>query len=267
MGRSSVRRGQDPYRRRGHRRACRIVSLALLLSAPSAAPASASTVPVTAMSTVNWSGYALAGNDFTGVTGTFNVPAPPKSAACLQQTGVWVGVDGLDDHDLLQAGIAETGLTQAAPTDWPSPGFPGVVCSGRVQVYAWWEDLPSQSVRLGIPVNVGDKVSVSIFEMSPGWWAMTVHDLTSGLAYFRSQPYAGPQSSVEWVVEAPAVLGLVTDPVPFSAVTFAHVGAQGQASDLVRLRSGSKGKFSSDPRAVVSTADLMRHGFTVRYAA
>ena len=242
------------------------MGLALLLSVSAAVPASASTVPVTSMSTLNWSGYALAGRDFTGVRGTFNVPAPPKSALCLQQTAVWVGVDGVGNHDLLQAGVSESGFVVPASQGSAPWAGSSLICTGQVEVYAWWEDLPSQPVRVGLPVKVGDRVSVSIFEMSPGWWALAVHDLTAGRAFFLSQPYAGPQAWVEWVVEAPQVMGLVTDPVPFSTVSFGYLGAEGQASDLVRVSFRSKGRFVSSPGVVVSTAQLMRRGFQVRWA-
>ncbi len=47
-----------------------------------------------------------------------------------------------------------------------------------------------------------------IFEISPGWWAVAVHELTIVRALFLSQPYDGPQASVEWVVEAPQVMGM-----------------------------------------------------------
>ncbi len=150
--------------------------------------ASASAVPLRTISTTNWSGYGLAGSGFAGVTGTFNVPAPLKSASCLEETAIWVGVDGVRNHDLLQAGIAETGFTQAGPPDWPLAGFSGVNCSGQVQVYAWWEDLPSAPERVDLPVKVGDRVTVSIFKMSPGWWALAVHDLTAKQSFLLAQP-------------------------------------------------------------------------------
>lgn len=239
-----------------------LAGLALLVSVPPAAPPCA--VRVSAMPTLNWSGYALAGSDFTGVTGTFNVPVPTGSASCVQQTAIWVGVDGLDNHDLLQAGISESGFVLPASQSSPPWAGGSVVCTGRAEVYAWWEDLPSQLVRVGLPVKAGDKVSVSIFEMSPGWWAVAVHDLTADRAFFLSQPYAGPRASVEWVVEAPQVMGLVTDPVPFSTVSFSYLGAQGQARELVRFSFGSKGNFAFSPSVVVNITQLMQHGFQVR---
>ena len=186
--------------------------LTLVLSVSLTTPAGASPIPFKARHTANWSGYALAGSAFTAVTATFNVPAPLKSASCLEETAVWVGIDGLSNHDLLQAGIVVDGFTMPStpvPTDWPTPAVPPVLCGNRAQVYAWWEDLPAASVRTNIPVRVGDSVTVSIFRMSPGWWAIAIHDLTSKRSFLLTQPYDGPQSSVEWVVEAPQVVDLI----------------------------------------------------------
>jgi Peptidase A4 family len=230
--------------------------------------ASASAVPMAATSSANWSGYGLAGSSFTGVTGTFNVPAPLRSGSCGAETAVWVGVDGLDNHDLLQAGIAETNFAPATtPTllpYTPSSGFPGLMCLARAQVYAWWEDLPSGPVRVDLPVRVGDNVTVSIFKMSPGWWALAVLDLTDKQSFLLAQPYAAPQTSVEWVVEAPQILGLLPRHlVPFSAVHFRDLGAQGEVRDLERFSLGSRSSFTSRPDTVASTEQLMRSGFDV----
>ncbi len=108
-----------------------------------------SIVPVITIRTVNWSVYILAGSHFTWLTGTFNVPTPTESASCVQQTAVWVGVDGLHNHDLLQAGVWEGG--SVVPASQISPPWAGTsgVCSGQVEVYAWWEDLPSQPFESG----------------------------------------------------------------------------------------------------------------------
>jgi Peptidase A4 family len=223
-------------------------------------------IPMVALSTINWSGYALAGSDFTSVTGTFNVPVPPKSVRCLEQSAVWVGVDGLDNRDLLQAGVVESAFeppSNPSQVEWSAPG---IICPRDVQVYAFWEDLPSGSKRTDLPVKAGDELSVSIFKMSPGWWALAVHDISSGHSWLLSQPYSGPGTSVEWVVEAPQVMALVTDPIPFSTVNFGYLGAEGEASDLVRISFGSPGKFASSPDLVASTTQLMRRGFQVHWA-
>jgi Peptidase A4 family len=88
-----------------------VLSAAVVSLFPTVAASSA--VLTRATSTRNWSGCGLAGSGFTGVTGTFAVPAPLSSPSCLEETAVWAGVDGLHNHDLLQAGIAETGFAPA----------------------------------------------------------------------------------------------------------------------------------------------------------
>jgi hypothetical protein len=239
---------------------------ALILAIFLAAPASASALPTAALPTLNWSGYAFAGRALSAVTGTFNVPIPPKSAPCYEQTAVWVGIDGLDNHDLLQAGIVESAFelpSTPSSVEWSEPGL---MCPGHVQVYAFWEDLPSGPVRTNLPVKAGDEVSVSIFKMSPGWWALAVHDITTGRNWLLPQRYSGPETSAEWVVEAPQVMGLVTDPVPFGTVRFRDLGAQGDLGDLERVSAGSEGHYASTPDSVTSSTQLMQTGFTVHWA-
>ena len=246
--------------------ACTLLALGLCVSP--AAPASASPVHVVATSTVNWSGYALNGGGFTGVTGTFNVPAPLKSTSCLEETSVWVGIDGLHNRDLLQAGVAERGFTvpsSRTQTTWPAPGVAPVLC-GAGQIFAWWEDLPSGPVQVGLPVHVGDSVTVSIFKMSPGWWALALHDLTAKQSFFLAQRYGGPQTSVEWVVEAPDVMGLTRGPVPFSTVEFHNLDADGDADGVQRFSFGSGRHLASPSGVVASMGQLRRTGFAVTWA-
>ncbi len=219
------------------------------------------------MATRNWAGYSLAGNGFTGVTGTFNVPAPLRSESCLEETSVWVGVDGVDNHDLLQAGIAETGFSppnNPARTEWLEPETPPFLCGGPVRIFAWWEDLPSGPVPVKLPVAAGDSVTVSIFKMSPGWWALAVHDLRTNQSFLLAQPYVGPQTSVEWVVEAPQVTGILSNPVPFSTVKFRYLGAEGEAHDLEGFSFSSGGHVASPSEVFGSSGQLIR-GFTVHW--
>jgi hypothetical protein len=183
----------------------------------------------------------------------------------LEETSVWVGLDGVGASDLLQAGVDESSF--AVPRHLSNPWWPPTdPCTGQVHVYAWWEDLPSAEVRLKLGVNVGDDITVSIFKMSPGWWALAVHDLTTGNSFMRVQPYGGPETSVEWVVETPQVMDLTTNPLPFGTVHFKNLAAQGELRDMEDISSGSEGYFTSSPDAVASTVQLLRSGFAVRWA-
>jgi hypothetical protein len=245
------------------------ILLALVLSVTLTHPALGAPVRVEPALTVNWSGYALDGSGFTGVTGTFNVPAPLKSTSCLEETSVWVGIDGIYNHDLLQAGVAERGFTvpsRRTQTTWPAPGVAPILCAGRVQVFDWWEDLPSGPVQVDLPVHVGDSVTVSIFKMSRGWWAIAVHDFTATHSFFLAQRYDGPQTSAEWVVEAPDVMGLTRDPVPFSTVDFHDLDADGNAHGVERFSFGSGSHLAWPSGALATAGQLRRTGFAVRWA-
>ncbi|HZC30151.1 MAG TPA: G1 family glutamic endopeptidase, partial [Gaiellaceae bacterium] len=68
----------------------------------------------------NWSGYYLTGSNFTAVSSTFNVPSVQSSDPSMD-TAEWVGIDGVDNSNLIQAGVAED--------------------NGKT--YAWWEILPA----------------------------------------------------------------------------------------------------------------------------
>ncbi len=239
------------------------LELVLLMSLT--APTATAGVLVGTMLTPDWSGYALAGSGFSGITGTFNIPVQLKSGSCLNETAVWVGLDGLDNHDLLQAGIVESGFDLPTSSGSLEAPTPGIRCLGRAQVYAFWEDLPSAPVRVDLPVRMGDVLSVSIFQMSPGWWALAMHDITAGGSFLLSQPYAGPETSVEWVVEAPQVMGLFSDPVPFATVRFHDLSAQGDPHELERVRCGANG-LESGPTLVASAAQLTHAGFAVQWA-
>ena len=143
--------------------------MALVLPLLLTAPAATAHVLVGTMLHAQLVGLRPGGASLTsGVTGTFNIPVQLKSGSCLDETAVWVGVDGLDNHDLLQAGIVESGF--ALPTSSsgsPEGPTPGIKCLGRAQVYGFWEDLPSAPVRVDLPVRLGDVVSVAMFIISP----------------------------------------------------------------------------------------------------
>ncbi len=71
---------------------------------------------------------------------------------------------------------------------------------------------------------------------------------------------------MEWVVEAPQVMGIVTQPVPFRTVRFHDLSAQGELNDLERVSFASKGHFTSSAGSVASAAQLMQTGFAVHWA-
>jgi hypothetical protein len=196
----------------------------------------------------NWSGYFETGGPFTSVTGTFNVPNLAASGTTTD-TSEWVGIDGVGDQSLIQAGVNELYN--------PSTNL--------VNVQAWWEIIPAPSTPiLTLAVVPGNTVTVTISELSAGLWAITVTDDTTGQTFTIDQPYSGPAQSAEWIVEAPT---LVSANTVFTlgnyspAVTFSNLGTVGAPTSLYGVVMVQNGVPVSMPSALVPA------GFTVAYGS
>ena len=186
----------------------------------------------------NWSGYAVTAGPYTAVSGTFNVPAvAPNDPGGLASE--WVGVGGLNDASLIQAGVAEGGDT----------------------AYAWWEILPDPPTSIPLPVTPGDEISVSISQASDTSWRIAVTDDSTTQTFATDQPYAGPAASAEWIVEAPSAGPDLQYPLAvFSpTVTFTNLAFTGPEDTLTELVMQQGGKIVATPSAPSAT------GFSVAY--
>jgi hypothetical protein len=150
------------------------------LPAPSTPP-----VPLTIGESHNWSGYAATGGTYTSVTGAWKVPT--VSATNAGSDATWVGIGGVQTHDLIQAG------TEAM-----------VSGAGNVQYEAWIELLPRSSHTVPLVVTPGDSVTISITQQSAGNWLVDFKNNTSGKTYQTAEQYTSSLSSAEWVEEAPS---------------------------------------------------------------
>jgi hypothetical protein len=136
----------------------------------------------------NWSGYSATGGTFTAVTGTWTVPQfTPDSPTGADAT--WVGIGGVDSHDLIQAGTQQT-----------------VSRAGATQYAAWVETLPETSRPVPLTVNPGDSVTVSVALQPQGrdQWQVSFTNNTTGQTFQVSEQYTSSMSSAEWVEEAPS---------------------------------------------------------------
>jgi hypothetical protein len=136
----------------------------------------------------NWAGYQATGGTFTGVSGTWTVPAVP-SANTTEADATWVGIGGVESHDLIQAG------TQALINGSGAPAY-----------QAWYEILPNTTQQVPLTVSAGDSMSVSIAETATGSgeWNVSIRDNTTGQSYSTSLAYNSSQSSAEWIEEMPS---------------------------------------------------------------
>jgi hypothetical protein len=192
---------------------------------------------------------------YTSVTGTFTVPALTSAATCNEEMSEWVGIDGNSDANLIQAGIGEAMVN-------PGTGR----CSGGYFIWAWWEILPAASVLVPITVGAGDRVTVTIAQISGSNWQIQLTDDTNAQAFTRDESYTAPLSSAEWVVEAPedrSVCGGACDLSPYSpAVTFSGAGCTGGVSQLYDYTMIQGGVDVATPSAVPGWPSVFSIGYS-----
>jgi Peptidase A4 family len=196
----------------------------------------------------NWSGYFETGGPFTAVTGTFTVPNLAASGTTTD-TSEWVGIDGVGDQSLIQAGVNE--LYDAS--------------SSVLSVQAWWEILPAPATPIfTLAVSPGNVITVTISQLSAGLWAITVTDDSTGQTFTTDQSYSGPTQSAEWIVEAPTLISAGTTFTLGNyspAVTFSNLGTTGTPTSLYGVVMVQNGAPISMPSAWVPA------GFTVAYGS
>ncbi len=203
-------------------------------------------------SSKNWSGYALTGNAFTQVTGTWRVPQVqvPRKRHYRKNTfsSSWVGIDGFGNSSLIQAGTEQ---------DW---------VNGKPFYQAWWEVLPAPETPItSMTIRSGDEMRVAITGGTPDW-TITVTDVTTGQSFTKFQAYSGPETSAEWIQEAPTIGRHVATLAPDTTVTFDGGTVNGANPDLINTEAGAmfKGRHQiSTP----SSPDSDRDGFAVAYGA
>lgn len=192
----------------------------------------------------NWSGYAVLGSGFDAAEGTFNVPDLAASAG-ETDTVEWVGIDGVSDQDLIQAGVHE----QYDPS------------VGEVEVWPWFEILPDPEEQItAMTVAPGDNVTVQIAKIGGTNWGIEVKDNTTGQSYATDQTYSGPETSAEWVVEAPSIDGTPVTLGDYTPdVTFTGLGVDGSQVGLDQIFMIQNGQIVSSPSGLGAT------GFAVAY--
>ncbi|HMK96044.1 MAG TPA: G1 family glutamic endopeptidase, partial [Acidimicrobiales bacterium] len=217
-------------------------------------PSSSLAVPVNAQVSSNWSGWAASGGPFTVAKGTFTAPATVAGAPGTSQVSEWVGLDGLSidgSNFLIQAGV------DAVPDPANPQGF---------DLQPWWEILPAQETNIdSVNVNPGDTVTVTLWRVSSTSWEINLTDDSNGQSFTSPpQSYAGPATSVDWVVEATtqceascntAQLASFSPPIDFTGLGM--TGAP--PNSLYEIKMVQSGQEVSTP------SDLARGSFSVTY--
>jgi len=155
-------------------------------SAPGDTPA-APNIATSSDASLNWSGYVAQGGVYTAVSGTWVVPRVSASSNGLVADATWVGIGGVMNEDLIQAGTQTVGDGE-----------------GNLLYEAWYEVMPDDSQAVAMTVSPGDTVTVSLSQTTPGHWYIAFDDKTSGATYATEVAYDSSLSSAEWIEEMPS---------------------------------------------------------------
>ena len=178
-----------------------ILSTSQDLHAPLANAATGTTTP-------NWSGYGIidSANPFKAaqstIYGVFMVPvaqqAAGKCSGGWDYSAAWVGFDGLNSNDLLQAGVEADAYCSGGTT--------------RGQYYGWYEWYPNNEVRVSAPaIEPGDLIYVYVWNTTPTTGHYYLQNMTQRVS--SSLQFSAPSgvqlqgNSMEWVVERTQVSG------------------------------------------------------------
>jgi hypothetical protein len=168
----------------------------------------------------NWSGYALSGSGYTSITGSWTVQAVAASSKATYSSQ-WIGIDGFNNSSLIQTGTESD------------------FANGTAHYDAWWEILPAaETVVSGMSVRPGDHMSASVNKGSGTSWTISISDDTTGQTFSTTQTYTGPQTSAEWIEEAPTVGGRVATLANYGLTTFDPGTVNGANPDLTSGDSG-----------------------------
>jgi hypothetical protein len=199
-------------------------------------------------SSSNWSGYAITGSGLSAATGSWVVPAVSASRKATYSSS-WVGIDGFNNSSLIQTGTEQDYYNGSAHYD------------------AWWEILPAaETVISSISVHPGDVFSASVTKGSGSSWTITITDNTTRASFTTTQTYTGPQTSAEWIQEAPTVGGRVAPLAHYGQTVFDPGTVNGANPGLTAADGGvmvQKGVQVSTP----SNPDGDTDGYNVAYGS
>ena len=176
----------------------------------------------------NWSGAAVfspAGKPYGFVGGQWTVPSPNTLTDGAYYASEWVGIDGWNSSDVLQAGT-ETQITK-------------VLFITIKQVYAWWEWFPAGEVKISnLPVTAGDVMYCLICADTTTHATVYFSNQSQGVGTrFEITPPQGTRLTgnvAEWIVERPTVGGSVANLTDYAACYFDEciAGGSGRVDNL-----------------------------------
>jgi hypothetical protein len=196
----------------------------------------------------NWSGYAVTGGPYNSITGTWTVPSVQSTSKSTYSSS-WIGIDGFNNSNLIQTGTEQD------------------YYSGSAHYGAWWEILPaSETVITNMTIHPGDTMYADIENLGGGQWSITLKDQTTGQSFTTQQAYSGPQTSAEWIQEAPTVGGRVATLAHYSLTPF-DPGTVNSANPNFVISDGGTMVQNSVQVSTPSAPDSDTDGFDAAYGS
>lgn len=198
----------------------------------------------------NWSGYAIRKtrrNAYRSISAFWTVPRVRLSPT-NRFSSVWLGIDGFRNTSLIQTGTEQD------------------VINGKAVYYAWWEILPKAETKIRLPVSANDRMYARIAKIRGNRWLIVLANRTKGWTFRKVATYKGPGSTVEWIMEAPSVNGLIAPLARYATFAFSRCRTNGIKPLLKRANRGTvvqEGRTVSTP----SLPNRNRDGFSVAYGA
>jgi len=212
------------------------------------------------VSSINWSGYAVATNLnnpqplVTAVEASWTVPMVSASTGNTF-SATWIGVGGEFDNTLIQTGTEQDSI------------------KGVGTYSAWYELTPATEVTIdSFSVSPGDLItaSISLSDPSTRTWFLEIQDFTDGQSYHNSVVYASSMLSAEWIVERPKIGPTLRNLANFSEVTFTGCAATvgGKVETISSLPSIEVTMLNQNTE-LTNVSPLASNGssFTVNYVA
>jgi len=209
-----------------------------------------STATPTSNTTNNWAGYVSTGGTYTSISGSWKVPTVTPGNETMAADATWIGIGGESSSDLIQVGTQN------------------MVQDGQVSSGSFYERLPETSVDIpDVNVSVGDAITASVKEVSPGVWSVSIADMTNGESFTNTVSYNSSESSAEWIQEAPSTTGSIIPLDQFSPVTFTSGSTtkDGTAMSIGDSNAQALTIENSLGQALTATSDIDSRGsgFTV----
>lgn len=168
-----------------------------------------------AVSSENWSGYAVTGatGSVRDVSGSWTVPSVTCNSV-TEYSSFWVGIDGFNSNTVEQIGVD-------ADCHSGSPAY-----------YAWFEFYPHPFVTINhFTVQPGDVITAQVhYDTQARQFTVSIHNGTQSFSA-STKVNRAERSSAEWIAEAPSG--------PGGAVPLANFGTVSYSSDTAAVNGAT----------------------------